>query len=319
MLRRRIRGRRIAIDSGQSMTITPAHRPRRSALYMPGSNARALEKARKLPSDVLLLDLEDAVAPGEKAAARELLMGEIAKGGYAPREVVVRINGFDTPWGADDLAAVAALPAGSAPDALLLPKVESPAMLDDAAERLEKAGAPVELPLWAMMETPAGILNVAEIARHPRLACLVMGTNDLVKDMRAEHVPGRAPVAAALSLSVMAARANGLAVLDGVYNAFRDEEGLRAECREGRAMGMDGKTLIHPLQLAPANEIFAPSPDDIALAERQVAAFEEAQAAGKGVAVVDGRIVENLHVENAKRLLAEAAAIGDMERAAADG
>lgn len=297
------------------MTDRFAHRPRRSALYMPGSNARALEKARSLPADVLLLDLEDAVAPGEKTAARDLLMAELGRGGFGPRERVVRVNGLDTPWGAEDVAAVAALPAGAAPDAVLIPKVESAAMLADIAGRLGNGAT--EIALWAMMETPRGILNAADIAAgHRRLGCLVMGTNDLVKDMRAAHVPGRAHLLAALGQCVLAARAHGLAVLDGVYNAFRDEEGLRAECRQGREMGMDGKTLIHPLQLGPTNEVFAPSPDDVALAERQLAAFAEAEAAGKGVAVVDGRIVENLHVENARRLLAEAAAIADLESAA---
>ncbi|MEO1316013.1 MAG: CoA ester lyase [Pseudomonadota bacterium] len=281
------------------------HRPRRSALYMPASKARALEKARSLDADVLLLDLEDAVAPDEKPAARKALAASLAEGGFGSRETVVRVNALGTPWGGDDLA----MAARSGADAVLLPKVESSAMVEAAAAALDNADGPQSLALWAMIETPRGILAAERIARHPRLACFVLGTNDLVADMRAEHVPGRAPVLAALTMAVLAARASGLAVLDGVYNAFRDEEGLRAECEQGRALGMDGKTLIHPAQLAIANEVFAPAEDAVALARRQIEAYEEARAQGQGVAVVDGRIVENLHVRTAQRLIAEAEAI----------
>ncbi|MEM7500288.1 MAG: CoA ester lyase [Pseudomonadota bacterium] len=290
-----------------------AHRPRRSALYMPASKARALEKARSLPADVLLLDLEDAVAPDEKPAARKALAEALETGGFGLRETVVRVNALGTPWGGEDLA----MAARSGCDAVLLPKVESSAMVEAAAAALDNAGGREGLALWAMIETPRGILAVERIARHPRLACLVLGTNDLVADMRAEHVPGRAPVMPALTMAVLAARASGLAVLDGVYNAFRDDDGLRAECEQGRALGMDGKTLIHPAQLAVANEVFAPAPDAVALARRQIEAYEDARAKGQGIAVVDGRIVENLHARTARRLIAEAEAIAAREAAAA--
>ncbi|MEO0819014.1 MAG: CoA ester lyase [Pseudomonadota bacterium] len=288
-------------------------RPRRSALYMPGSNARALEKARSLPADVLLLDLEDAVAPAEKVAARALVMAEIAKGGFAPREVVLRVNGADTPWGEADLAAAAK--ASGTLDAVLLPKVESAAMLDEAAAKLDAAGAPAGLALWAMMETPRGIVAANEIAAHPRLSVLVMGTNDLVTDMQAEFRADRMPVIGALTACVLAARVHDRVVLDGVYNAFRDAEGLQEECEQGRSLGMDGKTLIHPAQLATANRVFAPSADAVALAQRQLAAYEAAAESGEGVAVLDGKIVENLHAAAARRLLARANAIAALEAA----
>lgn len=287
-------------------------RPRRSALYMPGSKPRALDKARSLPADVLLLDLEDAVAPTEKTEARRLVAEAVAGRGFGGREVVVRINGLDTPWGADDLAVAAA----AGPDAILLPKVDGAAQLAEAAARLAAAGAPETCALWAMMETPRGVLRAAEIAAAPRMACFVLGTNDLAKDLRVEHQPDRAPLMPSLGLCLLAARAEGLACLDGVFNAFRDAEGLRAECAQGRAMGFDGKTLIHPGQLAIANEVFAPSDAALEQARRFVTAFQDALAAGQGVAVVDGRIVENLHVENARRLLAEAEAIAALEAAA---
>lgn len=286
-------------------------RPRRSALYMPGSKPRALDKARSLPADVLLLDLEDAVAPAEKAEARRLVAEVVAARGFGGREVVVRVNGLDTPWGADDLAAAAA----SRPDAILLPKVDDAAQVAAAAQRLDAAGVPDSVALWAMMETPRGVLRAEGIAAAPRMACFVLGTNDLAKDLRAEHRADRLPLLPALGQCLLAARAAGLACLDGVYNAFRDIDGLRAECEQGRAMGFDGKTLIHPDQLAVANAVFAPSPAALEQAQVFVAAYEAAVAAGQGVAVVDGRIVENLHVENARRLLAEAAAIAQLESA----
>jgi citrate lyase beta subunit len=284
-------------------------RPRRSALYMPGSRPRALDKARSLPADVLLLDLEDAVAPSEKDEARRLVAEAVAAGAFGRREVVIRVNGLDTPWGVDDLAAAAA----ARPDAVLLPKVVSAAQVAEAAAHLG-AAAPA---LWAMIETPLGVLRAAEIAEAPGMACFVLGTNDLAKELRAEHVPGRAPLLTALGISLLAARAQGLACLDGVYNAFRDTEGFRAECEQGRAMGFDGKTLIHPDQLAIANDVFAPSAAALDLARAQLAAHEAALARGEGVAVVDGRIVENLHVENARRLLAEAEAIRALDSEAA--
>ena len=285
-------------------------RPRRSVLYMPGSKPRALEKARGLAADVLILDLEDAVVPAEKAAARQQVLDAVAQGGYGSRELVIRINGLDTEWGADDLAAAAT----SGADAVLIPKVESNAMIADAVTRLEAAGAPEAMAVWAMMETPLGMLNAARIAASPRLACLVMGTNDLVKELDAAHTETRQPVITALGLCMLAARAYGLAIVDGVYNAFKDEDGLRTSCIQGKEMGFDGKTLIHPAQLGVTNEVFAPSPDEIALAERYVAAFAETEAAGQGVAVVDGRIVENLHVETARKLLGRAEAIATLEK-----
>lgn len=288
------------------------YRPRRSMLYMPGSKPRALDKARGLAADALILDLEDAVPPAEKDAARGIVAEELEKGGYGARELIVRINGLDTAWGAADLAMVAKSDA----DAILIPKVESKAMINDVAQALEAAGASDDLTIWAMMETPLGVLNALEIAQaHPRMAGMVMGTNDLVKELQATHAPGRAPVATSLSLCLLAARAAGLACIDGVYNAFKDDEGLRAECEDGRARGFDGKTLIHPAQLAIANESFGPTSEALEEAREQLSAFEAVEAAGQGVAVVNGRIVENLHVETAKRLIAESKAI---ERLAAD-
>lgn len=285
-------------------------RPRRSVLYMPGSKPRALEKARGLAADVLILDLEDAVVPAEKAAARQQVLDAVAHGGYGSRELVIRINGLDTEWGVDDLAAAAT----SGADAVLIPKVESDAMIADAVTRLEAAEAPGTMAVWAMMETPLGMLNAAQIAASPRLACLVMGTNDLVKELDAAHTETRQPVITALGLCMLAARAYGLAIVDGVYNAYKDEDGLRTSCIQGKEMGFDGKTLIHPAQLGVTNQVFAPSSDDIALAERYVSAFAETEAAGQGVAVVDGQIVENLHVETAKKLLARAEAIARLEK-----
>jgi citrate lyase beta subunit len=290
----------------------PDAHPYRSVLYMPGSRPRALEKARSLRADALILDLEDAVAPTEKPNARELVAEAVETGGYGERRLLIRINGFDTDWGEDDMARAAL----AGPDAVLLPKVESPEHVIGAAERLDRLGAPDRTRLWAMMETPCGVLNAAAIAAaHPRLEGFVLGTNDLAKELGAAHIPGRLPLVASLGLCLLAARAEGLVCVDGVYNAFQDQDGLRAVCVQGRDMGFDGKTLIHPGQLAIANEVFAPSPDDVALAERQVAAFEAAEACGEGVAVVDGRIVENLHVVTARRLLARAAAIAALEAA----
>jgi len=281
-------------------------RPRRSALYVPGVNARALEKARSFAADVLLLDLEDAVAPAAKEEARRLVLAAVAAGGYAPREVVIRVNGLGTPWGADDLAAVAR----SGADAVLLPKVDSSEEVVSAEAVLRAAGAPDTLALWAMIETPRGVLAAPAIAASTRrLRCLVAGTSDLVKDLGARHTPGRAEVLAALSLIVLAARAHGLACLDGVHLDLADEAGLEAACRQGRDLGFDGKTLIHPRTIEAANRAFAPGEAELAAARAVVAAHAEAQAQGKGVVVVDGRLVEALHVEAANRLLQLAEAI----------
>jgi citrate lyase subunit beta/citryl-CoA lyase len=281
-------------------------RPRRSVLYMPASNARALEKARTLPADGLILDLEDAVAPSAKEEARRLAVAALQQGGYGHRETVLRVNGADTPWGAEDLAAAAR----SGADAVLLPKVEGAGQVREAERALERHGAPPELALWCMVETPRGVLRVEEIAgASPRLACLVMGTSDLVKDLRARHTPGRLEVAVSLGLTVLAARAHGLAVLDGVHLDLADDAGLEAACRQGADLGFDGKTLIHPKTVEVANRVFTPGDEEVARARRIMAAHAEALAAGRAVAVVDGRLVEALHVESARRLVALAEAI----------
>jgi citrate lyase subunit beta / citryl-CoA lyase len=281
-------------------------RPRRSVLYLPGSNARALEKARALPADALILDLEDAVAPAAKEEARAQVVAALAAGGFGRREVVVRVNGLETPWGPSDLAAAARCGAA----AVCLPKVESAAQLTAAERALTAAGAPSGLALWAMIETPRGVLAAAEIAAaSPRLACLVAGTSDLVKDLRARHTGGRAEVLPSLGLLLLAARAHGLAALDGVHLDLADDAGLEAACGQGRDLGFDGKTLIHPKQLDAANRIFAPSDAELEGARRIIAAHAEAEAAGRGVTVVDGRLVEGLHVEAARRLVALADAI----------
>lgn len=275
-------------------------RPFRSALYIPGSKDRALDKARSLPVDAILFDLEDAVSPDAKEAARATLAAALTEGGYGARFKIVRINSLDTIWGADDAAAVAAMDC----DAVLLPKVNSTADVDALAALIP------DLPIWAMMETPLGILNAASIAAHPRMAGFVLGTNDLAKDLNAR---GRPALTTALQLCLLAAKAAGIVALDGVYNAFKDDDGLREECSQGRDMGFDGKTLIHPAQVAITNDAFGPSADDIALARRQIDAFEAAEAEGQGVAVVDGRIVENLHIVTARATLAKAEAIAALE------
>lgn len=278
--------------------MTASH-PYRSVLYIPASKPRALDKARGLTTDAIIFDLEDAVAADEKSAARDTLRAALAEGGYGARRKIIRINGLDTEWGQEDARAAAEM----APDAILLPKVSHPDDLDALAALTG------DIPLWAMMETPRGMLNAAEIAAHPKLTGMVMGTNDLAKELQTRFRPDRLPMMAGLGLCLLAAKAEGIAIVDGVYNAFKDDEGLRAECEQGRDMGFDGKTLIHPAQLEIANTAFAPSEAEIDLARRQIAAFEEAEASGQGVAVVDGRIVENLHVETARQTLAKAEAI----------
>jgi (3S)-malyl-CoA thioesterase len=284
-------------------------RPRRSVLYMPGAKVRALDKAATLPADALILDLEDATGPTEKAMARDLVTAKVAARAFGRREVIVRINSLDTEWGEADVRAAAA----AGPDAILIPKVNSPADIAAVAAIMDQAGAPATTAIWAMMETPLGILNAAAIAQTPRLTCMIMGTNDLVKELNAHHTQGRLPVITSLGLCLLAAKAYGLACIDGVYNAYQDDDGLRAACLQGLEMGFDGKTLIHPAQLAVTNEVFAPSPEALALAERYVAAFNETRAKGEAVAVVDGRIVENLHVETANRQLALTHAIAALE------
>ncbi len=287
-------------------------RPRRSVLYMPGSRARALEKAQTLPADALILDLEDAVAPAEKTNARALVADATRAKGFGRREVIIRINALDTEWGLGDL--VTACAAG--PDAILIPKVDTAEDLHKVESLMQSNGAPESTAIWAMMETPLGMLNAKEIAfATPRLKAFVLGTNDLVKELQGAHTDMRLPVITALGLAMLAARAAGIACLDGVYNAYQDDDGLRESCLQGRAMGFDGKTLIHPGQLDVTNEVFAPTEDELELARSYTAAFAEATAKGEAVAVVQGRIVENLHVENAKRLLAQAEAIAEMTAA----
>ena len=293
------------------MAVTP--RPRRSALYMPGANTRALEKARGLPADVLILDLEDAVAPDAKAQARANVAAALAQGGYGKRELVLRVNGLATPWGHADLTAAAAM----ALDAVLLPKVESADAVRQAEAVLAAAGAPAHLALWCMMETPLGMLHAEAIAAaSPRVACLVMGTSDLAKDLHARHTRDRLPMLTSLGLCLLAARAYGLAILDGVHLDLADDEGFAASCAQGRDLGFDGKTLIHPKTLAAANAAFAPAPEEVAWSRRIIAAHAEAEAAGKGVVLVDGRLIENLHVDGARRTVALAEQIAAMEPAA---
>jgi citrate lyase subunit beta / citryl-CoA lyase len=286
-------------------------RPRRSALYMPGSNARALEKAKTLAADVVIFDLEDAVAPDAKETAREQVVAAVKGGGYGRRELVIRVNGLDTPWGRADLAGAVA----AAPDGILVPKVSKPEDLARVAAAL--ARAPDKVRAWAMMETPLAILNAREIAAaairsETRLTCFVMGTNDLIKETRAEFDAERTAALYWLSATVTAARAYGIDVLDGVYNNFKDLDGFRRECVQGRRLGMDGKTLIHPDQVAGANEVFSPSAAELAWARKIIAAFEQPEHKGKGAITVDGRMVELLHVETARRTvhIAEAIEIG---------
>ena len=287
-------------------------RPRRSVLYMPGANTRALEKARTLPADALIFDLEDAVAPDAKEAARANVVAAAQSKGYGKREIAIRCNGLATPWGAADITAIAK----SGADAVVVPKVESAAEVASVIGLLDAAGAPESMAVWAMMETPKGILRAEEVAAsHPRLTLFIMGTNDLVKDMRARHTPMRLPMITALGLGMLAARAHGLTILDGVYNDIQDAEGFRAVCQQGLEMGFDGTTLIHPTQVEPCNEVFAPSAAELEMAAKIVSAFKAAQAEGKGVVTVDGRMIENLHVDQAERALALATAIKELQAA----
>jgi citrate lyase subunit beta / citryl-CoA lyase len=279
-------------------------RPRRSVLYMPGSNARAMEKARELPVDAVIFDLEDAVAPDAKATARELIIQALKKGGFGNREVLVRINGLDTAWWLDDLAVAAA-----GPDAVLVPKVSTPEQLRDVAKHLVGVRADVDVRIWAMMETPLAMLNARDIAAaaldpQTRLSGFVMGTNDLAKDTRARIVPGRAPMLPWLMNCLAAARAFGLDILDGVYNELGNADGFAAECRQAHELGFDGKTLIHPSQIAPCNEAFSPTGEEVAWARKIIAAFELPENKNKGVIQVDGRMVEILHADMARRTVA---------------
>ena len=292
------------------MTVGGVLRPRRSVLYMPGANERALEKAKGIPADALILDLEDAVAPDAKDDARDRVCAAAASGDYGAKEIAIRINGLGTQWHDADLAAAAA----AGPDAVLVPKVNSAEEVRDLVAALERAGAPARTALWAMLETPVAVLHAEEIVTaSERLTVVVMGTNDLAKELHAVHVPGREPLRFGLQRCLMAARLADKVILDGVYNDIADAEGFRAECEQALQFGFDGKTLIHPSQVEPCNDVFAPSAEEIDHSRRVIAAFDEARAEGRGVVTVDGRMIENLHVDNARRILAIADAIARLD------
>jgi len=285
---------------GPPESLDPALRPRRSVLYMPGANERALEKAKSIPADALILDLEDAVAPDAKPAARERVAQAAGSGEYGHREVTIRVNGLGTEWHAADLRAAAA----AGPAAVVVPKIGSAADVHAIERALESGGAPEHTMIWAMLETPAAMFAAQQIAAaSDRLSVLVMGTNDLANELHAEHVPGRAPLLAGLGLALLAARAEGKVILDGVYNDVKDLAGFEAECTQGRQLGFDGKTLIHPGQVEPCNRVFAPTPAQIEESRAVLAAWAQALAEGRGVATVNGRMIENLHVDNARRIL----------------
>ena len=285
--------------------MTDELRPRRSVLYMPAANERALEKAKTIAADAIIFDLEDAVAPDAKPGAREQAVAAVQSGEYGGRELTIRCNGLDTEWGAADIAAAGA----AGPSAVVIPKVDTVEGVDEVSSQLDAAGASPDVMIWPMIETPTAIFNVREIAAHPRVAVLIMGTNDLAKEMRSPIVAGRHPLVPHLSTALLAAREAGKVIIDGVYNDVKNPDGFADECRQGMEMGFDGKTLIHPSQVDPANETWAPSAEEVDYAGRVIAAFDEAVAAGKGVVTVDGRMIENLHVDNARRVLSTAAAI----------
>jgi citrate lyase subunit beta/citryl-CoA lyase len=289
-------------------------RPRRSVLYMPGANDRALEKARSLPADAVILDLEDSVAPDAKVEARNKVVEAVREGGYGRREVIIRPNALETAWGAADILAAAS----AAPDAILIPKVQHPGDIISAAKILKSVNAPERTKLWAMMETPLSILHAAEIAAtgadpENRLVCLVMGTNDLLKESRARALHDRFAVVPWLALTIVAARGYGLDIIDGVYNDFKDEQGFRNECEHGRTLGMDGKTLIHPSQVTPCNEIFSPTDAEVDWSKKIIRAFDEPENASKGVITVDGKMVERLHLVQAQRTVAIANSVKEIE------
>jgi len=280
-------------------------RPRRSVLYMPAANERALEKAKTIPADAIIFDLEDAVAPDAKPEARDKAVAAVQSGEYGNRELTIRCNGLDTEWGHHDIAAAGA----AGPSAVVIPKVDSLATIDEVSKRLDAAGASPDVKIWPMIETPTAIFEVRELAAHARVAVLILGTNDLAKELRSPIVPGRHPLIPHLATALLAGREAGKVVIDGVYNDVKDPDGFAAECVQGMEMGFDGKTLIHPSQVEPANQTWAPSADEVEYAARVIAAFDEAVAAGKGVVTVDGRMIENLHVDNARRVLAVAESV----------
>jgi citrate lyase subunit beta/citryl-CoA lyase len=280
-------------------------RPRRSVLYMPAANERALEKAKSIAADALIFDLEDAVAPDAKDTARDNAVAATRSGAYGNREITIRCNGLSTQWGAADIAAAAT--SGAA--AVVIPKVDSAGYLDEISRMLDAAGAPASMTIWAMIETPTAILDARPICQHRRVNVLVMGNNDLAKELRTGVMPERTPLLPALAIALLAAREAGKVILDGVYNDVKDEPGFLAEAQQGKAMGFDGKTLVHPSQVGPANAVWAPTAPEIEFAHKVIDAFRAAEAEGRGVVTVDGRMVEHLHVENAERILAVAAAI----------
>ncbi|MSO59045.1 MAG: CoA ester lyase [Ilumatobacteraceae bacterium] len=280
-------------------------RPRRSVLYMPAANERALEKAKNIACDALIFDLEDAVAPDAKDAARINAVAAASSGDYGNREITIRCNSLATPWGAADIAAAAK----SCASAVVIPKINNAAEVQAISDALDAAGAPAGMNIWAMIETPEAIFNVRLIAAHPRVVVLVMGTNDLTKELRAKQIPGRAPLMSHLATALLAAREANKVILDGVYNDIKNAGGFLAECGQGADMGFDGKTLIHPDQVEGANNVWAPSESEVEHARRVIIAFDEALAAGIGVVQLDGRMIENLHVDNARRSIAIAEAI----------
>lgn len=281
------------------------YRPRRSVLYMPAANERALEKAKDIQADALIFDLEDAVAPDSKELAREQACAAASSSEYGNRELTIRCNGLDTPWGKDDLLAAAA----AGPAAVVIPKVDGSSYLDEISELLDQGGASSSTQIWAMVETPIGILNVEEIARHERMSVMVMGTNDMAKELRASITADRQALLPYLAMCLLSARAAGVGILDGVYNDIKDESGFEDVCVQGAEMGFDGKTLIHPSQVAPTNEIFSPSLGELDFHRRVIEEFEAAEKDGRGVLTVDGKMIENLHVDEARRALAVADAI----------
>ncbi len=281
-------------------------RPRRTVLYLPGANARALEKSRTLDADSLILDLEDAVAPDAKATARDQVRAAVAEGGFGHREVLVRVNGLETGWFNEDVAALAAAP----PSGVLVPKVSTVTDVHAVESALERAGVPDDVPLWAMLETPRAVLDAGELVHaSDRLIGFVLGTNDLAKELRAAHVPGRAPLLPSLAWCLLAVRDAGKVAIDGVYNNLDDAEGFSDECHQAKELGFDGKTVIHPKQLAACNAAFTPAEEEVAAAREVIAAFEAAQSEGRGVVTVDGKLIEALHVEQAQTTLARAEAI----------
>ena len=283
------------------------YRPRRSVLYMPAANQRALEKAKDIPADALIFDLEDAVAPDAKELAREQACNAAASSDYGNRELTIRCNGLDTPWGREDILAAAE----AAPSAVVIPKVDGPEYLAQVSEVLDEGGAPAATEIWAMVETPAGILCVDQIAQFERTAVLVMGTNDMAKELRASITQDRHALLPYLAMCLLAARAADVGILDGVYNDIKNEEGFEQVCRQGAEMGFDGKTLIHPSQVTPTNESFSPSLDELDFHQRVIEEFEAAQNEGRGVLTVDGKMIENLHVDEARRAIAMAQVIAE--------